>query len=142
MVLFMQDEYPFVPIQLSLISVVTIGIPSFMLALEPNRERIQGNFLKNIISRALPTGLLVVICIFVLTLLNKYGIIPEQKLSSLCVVSTGICGLGLLLTLVKSRKSEESKLPFSPYRLTLFIIMTGLFILGITYFAPFFNIVL
>ena len=142
MVLFIQDEYPFIPIQLSLISIVTIGIPSFMLALEPNKERIQGNFLRNIISRALPTGLLVVFCILILTILNKYNIIPNEKLSSLCVVSTGCCGLGLLLTLVKSRKSEEIKLPFSPYRLTLFIVMTGLFIVGITYFAPFFNIVL
>lgn len=142
MVLFIQDEYPFIPIQLSLISIVTIGIPSFMLALEPNKERIQGNFLRNIISRALPTGLLVVFCILILTILNKYGIIPNEKLSSLCVVSTGCCGLGLLFTLVKSRKSEEIKLPFSPYRLTLFIVMTGLFIVGITYFAPFFNIVL
>ena len=44
MFLFMNESYPFVPIQLSLISVVTIGIPSFMLALEPNKEKIRGNF--------------------------------------------------------------------------------------------------
>lgn len=41
MFLFMNESYPFVPIQLSLISVVTIGIPSFMLALEPNKEKIR-----------------------------------------------------------------------------------------------------
>lgn len=45
--------YPFMPIQLTLISMVTIGIPSFVLALEPNKERIKGNFLRNVISRAL-----------------------------------------------------------------------------------------
>lgn len=142
MVLFMQDRYPFVPIQLSLISVVTIGIPSFMLALERNKERITGNFLNNIIKRALPTGLLVVFAIFVLTVLGKYNVIPSEKLSSLCVVSAGSCGLGLLFTMVKSRKSEESKLPFSIYRLCLFIAMTSFFILGLTYFADFFNIIL
>lgn len=53
--LFMSAGYPFQPIHLSLISVVTIGIPSFLLALEPNKERIHGNFLKNVISKAIPT---------------------------------------------------------------------------------------
>lgn len=142
MVLFMKDEYPFSPIQLSLISLVTIGIPSFMLALEPNKERINGDFLKNVIVKALPTGLLVILSIFILIVLNRYSIIPEEKLSSLCVVCTGICGLGLLFTFVKTRKSEESKLPFSIYRLLLAITMTGLFLLGLTYFAPIFNIIL
>ena len=142
MVLFMKDAYPFVPIQLSLISVVTIGVPSFMLALEPNKERIHGEFLKNIIYKALPTGLTVVLLIFILTLCNRYHIIPDNKLSSLCVLTTGICELGLLFSFVKKRKSEESVLPFSIYRLVLAISMTGLFILGLTYFAPFFNIVL
>lgn len=142
MVLFLQDEYPFVPIQLSLISLVTIGIPSFMLALEPNHERIQGNFLKNIIKKALPTGLFVVVNIFIIILLNRYGIIPEEKLSSLCVFSTGICGIGLLFTMVKSRKSEDCKLPFSIYRLVLTLAVTGIFLLGMTSFSSFFNIVL
>lgn len=46
MFLFMAEQYPFEPIQLSLISITTIGIPSFMLALEPNKERIKGRFCK------------------------------------------------------------------------------------------------
>ena len=49
--LFLSQGYPFEPIHLSLISVVTIGIPSFMLALEPNNDRIHGKFLKNVIYR-------------------------------------------------------------------------------------------
>ena len=142
MVLLMKDEYPFIPIQLSLIGVLTIGIPSFMLALEPNKERICGNFLKNIIKRALPTGLLVVVMIFILNILCKLNIISENKLSSYCVLSTGMCGLGLLFTFIKSRKSEETKLPFSIYRLTLAIVMASLFVLVITYFGNFFNICL
>lgn len=142
MVLFMKDEYPFVPIQLSLISLVAIGIPSFMLALEPNKERVKGNFLKNIIAKAFPTGLLVVLSIFIITLLNRYGIIVDEKVSSLCVLLTGFWSLALLFTFIKSRKSEGSKLPFSIYRLVLALAMTGIFILGLTVFAPFFNILL
>ena len=75
MFLFMGSAYPFVPIQLSLISTVTIGIPSFILALEPNKERIKGEFLKNVIARALPTGLTVALNIFVI---SKHGVCPGK----------------------------------------------------------------
>ena len=107
----MAEQYPFEPIQLSLISVTTIGIPSFMLALEPNKERIRGKFLRNVIAKAFPTAITNVITIFALTLLNKFGFIAEEYFSSLCVISTGISGLALLFTLTRSRKSEHSKLP-------------------------------
>ena len=127
MFLFMGQDYPFMPIQLSLISVVTIGIPSFVLALEPNKERIQGKFLQNVIGKALPTGLTVVINVFALSILTKYGLVPHNLYSSLCVVSTGVCGIILLFTLAKSRKSENSFLPFSVFRLLLAIFMTVLF---------------
>ena len=91
MFLFMGAAYPFVPIQLSLISTVTIGIPSFLLALEPNRERIKGKFLQNVIMRALPTSLTVALDIFVISILHRQGIIPNEQYSSLCVIATGIC---------------------------------------------------
>ena len=71
MFLILHIEYPFVPIQLSFISVITIGIPSFILALEPNKERIKGNFLRNVISKALPTGIAVVTNIFAVAYLQK-----------------------------------------------------------------------
>lgn len=88
--LFMAEAYPFIPIQLSLISMVTIGIPSFLLALEPNNERIKGHFLKNVISKAIPPALTSILNIVILTLLNKFGIVAEEIYSSLCVISTGI----------------------------------------------------
>ena len=140
MFLFMGEAYPFVPIQMSLIGTVTIGLPSFLLALEPNKERIRGKFLKNVIKRALPVGLSVILNIFVLTLLNKSGIISEDQYSSLCVIGTGICGIILLFTLAKSRKSENSKLPVSIFRLLLAFMITILFTLGLTIFNWWFNI--
>lgn len=141
MFLFARENYPFIPIQLSLISVITIGIPSFLLALEPNKEKIRGKFLKNIISKAIPTGITVAINILSLTILNKYGFIADEYFSSICVISTGICGLLLLFTLALKRKGEATKLPFSIYRLSLAIIMTLLFFLALTCFGWFFNII-
>ena len=75
MFLFMGEAYPFVPIQLTLISTVTIGIPSFILALEPNNARIRGNFLRNVISKSLPTGITVALNILIISILNKCNII-------------------------------------------------------------------
>ncbi len=140
MFLILGEAYPFVPIQMSLIGTVTIGLPSFLLALEPNRERIQGNFLKNVIVKAMPVGLTVVLNIFVLAMLNKMEMISEEQYSTLCVIGTGICGILLLFTLTKARKSENSKLPVSLFRLSLAIIITALFILGLTTLNWWFNI--
>ncbi len=68
---FISWPYPFMPIQLSLISVVTIGIPSFALALEPNKERIKGHFLINVISRSMPASITVVMGIMLSIILSK-----------------------------------------------------------------------
>lgn len=138
--LFLSQEYPFQPIHLSLISVVTIGIPSFLLALEPNKERIHGNFLKNIISKAIPTALTTIVSIIVIAILLKLGKISNEYYSTLCVISAGISGLLLLFTLSKSRKSENSSLLVSPFRLVLALLLAGLFIVGLTYFNWWFNI--
>ena len=49
--------YPLEPSQISLISMFTIGIPAFLLALEPNKNIIEGHFLTNVLLKALPAGL-------------------------------------------------------------------------------------
>ncbi|MGI6010899.1 MAG: cation-translocating P-type ATPase [Ruminococcus sp.] len=50
-------EYPLEPSQISLISMFTIGVPGFLLALEPNKNIIKGHFITNILITALPAGL-------------------------------------------------------------------------------------
>jgi len=50
-------NYPLTPAHITLISLFTIGIPSFLLALEPNAKQINGDFLTNILRRAMPGGL-------------------------------------------------------------------------------------
>ncbi len=140
MFLFMGEAYPFVPIQLTLISTVTIGIPSFILALEPNNARIRGNFLRNVISKSLPTGITVALNILIISILNKCNIISNEHYSSLCVIATSICGLILLFTLTKSRKNEDTIFPFSIFRMLIALSMSALLIFGVTYLGKFFNI--
>ncbi len=55
--LFATVPYPVTPLQLSLLSAVTIGVPSFFLALEPNHSLVKGKFLANVFRSALPGGL-------------------------------------------------------------------------------------
>ena len=49
--IFINYSYPFQPIQQTLISSLTIGVPSFILALEPNNDRLCGRFINNVIPR-------------------------------------------------------------------------------------------
>lgn len=139
--IFLATSYPFEPIQLSLISVLTIGIPSFLLALEPNKERIHGNFLKNILTNAIPTALTVILNIVILSLLRKTNQISGNEFSTLAVFANGFCGILLLFTLSKARKSEHKKLPISLFRFLLACILFILFIIGLTQLNWLFNFV-
>lgn len=94
---FINEAYPFMPIQLSLISLVCIGIPSFILALEPNKKRVKGNFIGNIISRSLPASLTVMMNIVLVLILNHYYHFPAEIYSSICVVLTVLTGFLLLI---------------------------------------------
>ena len=62
--------YPFVPIQLTLFSTVAVGMPSFLLALEPNRARVQGRFMPYVLSKALPGGLTIALGAWILNALG------------------------------------------------------------------------
>jgi len=55
--LFTNWPYPLIPIHLTVIASLTIGIPSFFLAMEPNYERVTGHFLRGVLRRAFPGGL-------------------------------------------------------------------------------------
>lgn len=94
---FINEAYPFMPIQLSLISLVCIGIPSFILALEPNKKRVKGNFIGNIISKSLPASLTVITNIVLVLVLNQYECFPAETYSSICVILTVLTGFLLLI---------------------------------------------
>ena len=63
--------YPLEPAQISLVSMFTIGAPGFLLALEPNRDRIKGHFLTNVMFKAFPGGLTDVIAVGALVICGE-----------------------------------------------------------------------
>lgn len=94
--LFLPLSYPFKPIQLTLISAIFIGIPSFLLAMEPNKSRVSGTFLSHIIKRSAAGGGAAALGVCLLTVLeNTLNISPEQ-LSTMSVTLTAVSFAGTL----------------------------------------------
>lgn len=88
--------YPFVPIQLTLISSLTIGIPSFILALEPNHHRVKGKFMRNVLRRALPGGLTNIVLLTGIELFAVAFQFDQATLSTLSTLIMGFVGLMVL----------------------------------------------
>ena len=97
----LSHEYPFYPIQLSLISAICVGIPSFFLALEPNYNKVDKDFIAKVFRNAVPNGITVMFNIFLIIMFC--GIFSKSFDSyRLVVVSlTGFITLRLLYTICK-----------------------------------------
>lgn len=89
-------DYPLEPSQVSLISMFTIGIPSFVLALEPNKELIRGHFLTNVLVRALPAGLTDFIVVSGLVIFCREFQVDLDCLSTSCTILVAIVGFMIL----------------------------------------------
>ena len=96
---FFALQYPFEPIQLTLIGGLTIGFPSFVLALQPNKNIVRGNFTKNIIARALPAALCVVINVLAAAILSVTLQMPHAEVSTIAVYVTSLTCFLLVLRL-------------------------------------------
>lgn len=125
-------QYPFIPIQLTLTSVVTIGIPSFVLALQPNKSRIEGSFLKKVFSKSIPSALTIVFNILVIMLASNLFHFTDDQVSTMCVFMNGFVGFRLLYQLCK---------PFNLLKKTLFISMITLMLLQCIFLREFYSLV-
>ena len=128
LLLFLPAVYPFQPIQLTLISSLTIGIPSFFLALEPNRERIRGRFLDLVLLRAVPGAAGVTLCAVLAMMLEHQGWAVDVC-STVATLSAG--GIGLMVLL-------GTCLPFTTMRAALWSAMTTGFVTAAMFAAPVF----
>lgn len=95
--IFIVLPYPFAPLQLTPINTLTVGVPSFILALEPNYQRIKGHFLANILRISVPGALTVVLNILILQLAGIWFKLPQSDVSTMCVLLTGAVGFQVLL---------------------------------------------
>lgn len=89
--------YPLEPSQISLISSFTIGIPGFLLALEPNRERIRGRFLKNVLLKALPAGLTDLLAVGALVVCGEVFGLPADDIATASTMLLSVVGFMILI---------------------------------------------
>lgn len=123
--------YPFQPVQMSLVSTAIIGVPSFVLALEPNRERVSGSFLANVLARSLPASASIVVAVGLASLLLERAGLARMEISTLCVLLTSLVGFNLILRI---------STPLTPLRAALALVVLGIVAFGCTIAGPFFEI--
>ena len=130
---FMNKQYPFMPIQLSLIALVCIGIPSFILALEPNKQRIKGTFLGNVLGKSIPTAVRGISNILIVLFVNSKQNLPAEVYSTICVILTVLAGFLLLIKI---------SIPFNIVRGILLPTLILIFTACCTIFTDWFAVVL
>ncbi len=120
--------YPFMPIQYTLINAFTIGIPSLILALEPNKDRIKGIFIFNILKNAIPAGVTILFSIIMSVISMKILSLSHIEYSTLSVC---------ILTAVSMMLLFKISMPFNPLRTALFAVMNIGMIIGLLCFRNF-----
>lgn len=97
-------EYPFEPRNLYLIEFLVIGLPSFFLALKPNKELITGRFISNTLIRTIPSGLALSLSVGIMYLYESFGLgapanINDAQLMTLSTIAMTLSGVAALCVL-------------------------------------------
>lgn len=98
---YLSTEYFFIPIHLTLITMFTIGIPSFILALESNNELVKGNFLLKVFMKSIPSALTVVFNVIIIKLFEMHFNLDADLCSTLTVFLTATTGFIFLNNICK-----------------------------------------
>ena len=108
---------------MTLINSLTIGIPAFILALEPNRSRVNGKFFINVVSKAIPSGITTVVNILLLVFVASLINLPNKETSTIAVIITAYTAILLIYRISK---------PLNLLRKALLILITLIFVLMIS----------
>ncbi len=123
--------YPFQPITMTLINFFCIGFPSFVLALEPNHARVEGNFLTNVLKKSLPASIGVLIAALLCIVTGAVLGYSEAVLSTMCLVTTCAVGAALIWHI---------SVPFTPLRVAVLVFVVAGICTGVIGFPAFFSI--
>ncbi len=130
--LFAPFAYPFVPIQMTLISASASGIPGIFLALEPNFKRVPKNFMKNVLKRAAIGAVTVFGGIMEVLVAGEIIGLSLDEISTICTVYTGTASLFMLLA---------TCMPLNKYKAAIVIGSSLIFFGGISLFKNLFMLV-
>ena len=125
-------NYPFKPIQLTLISALATGIPSFIWTLEPNGSIVKGDFLKNVFSKAIPGAVCVILSVIGVSIVGHFVPVSSSQYSTMCTILAGVNALVVLIRVC---------VPMTTLRKILVIVMCSIFLCAMVLFKHFFYIV-
>lgn len=125
-------NYPFKPIQLTLISALATGIPSFILTLEPNGSIVKVDFLKNVFSKAIPGAVCVILSVIGVSIVGHFVPVSSSQYSTMCTILAGVNALVVLIRVC---------VPMTTLRKILVIVMCSIFLCAMVLFKHFFYIV-
>ena len=111
-------EFAFIPIQFTIISAITIGIPSFFLTFEANKEKVSNNFMKDILTNAAIGGGILVATV----LLTNFAIIDNSQAKFICFLLALINGLCMV---------AKVSLPLNKYKVALLSMLSIAAIIGV-----------
>ena len=129
--LFATFPYPVTPLQLSFLSAITIGVPSFFLALEPNHSLVKGKFLANVFRSALPGGLTDLFVVLGVEAFYLTFAFTETELSTMSAILLVVIGILVLYEVCK---------PFDWKRRVLWGAMAGSGLVCILWFGESFGL--
>lgn len=115
--------YPLEPTQISLIGAFTIGLPGFLLALEPNKERIRGNFMRTVLLKAFPAGFTDMLAVGALVVCGDVFSLPKDDIATAATML--LCVVGFMILIKISQPFNKLKYGI------LFINIAGLAFCGI-----------
>ena len=106
--------YPLEPQHLSIISALTIGVPSFFLAMEPNYDRVSGHFIRGVLRRAFPGGLTNIFVVLAAQAFMAAFSLPLDVISTVCTAILSVVGMLVLFQVCK---------PFDKFRVFIWVSM-------------------
>lgn len=95
------NSYPLQPSQISLVSMFTIGIPAFLLALEANKKRIEGSFMTNVMLKALPGALTNFLVVGAMVIFGLEFGVSSEDVSTASALLLSIVGLMILFRICR-----------------------------------------
>lgn len=128
-------DYPLEPSQVSLISMFTIGIPSFVLALEPNKDQIKGRFMSNVLLKALPAGLTDFLVVSGLVVFCHEFDVDLDCLSTSCSILVAIVGFMILYRIAQPMTNGHKVLIIGVIAGWLFCLLFVSNLFAITYIS-------
>ena len=129
--IFWQKSYPFIPVQLSWISGMAIGVPSFLLTLEQNQQSVSHGFLRQVLRISLPAALTMVCTVVLTEMLSGFWSADERMTSTFNLVLGGLISMIVVYRVCQ---------PMDRFRRMLCVCLPVIFLSGILLAPGFLNV--